>query len=667
MPNRTPDLLFGPGSNVGFTPTGIAAFDDLRPAAVVRELIQNALDAARTAGVAPAVVRFRISRVSGDSIPGIESYRRAFEKAIATQTELSGGVLASQAQLVVNRIQEALNRKYLDVLTVLDNGVGLDKTRMNALLSDGVSVKGKDAMGTYGNGHATAIPASDLRYVLYGGVTRHGGRIGAGHAVLASCREEGVQHPRSGDGFYIRDFSDGRYDCATDDDLPDLITNTLEHIEADTPHGDTPHGTSVIIPAFNNFLEDDRPLWEMVSHAASANFFIAIEDGDLEVTVEDHRFGPGGRHGVLDKSSLGEVLNNHRDKQRAKAFLNGRRAAEAYQTYRSGVPRRICTKAGEVEIRMRDSEDGVTRIDLCRNGMWITDGSGIPGFWQKFTNQEPFRAILSLNDREGGKLHEDIRTAEGPLHDKISLKDLPLTSRKRCREALLEIVEWIKRNTRSFESDNYVSPDFLTLDFGGGSGEGAGKARKGFWGVPKPITRVSAHRLPLFPTDQDPEEGDGGLKNGEPSPPDSKKKTDTPPGGDRRRRPSLPIVFQAASRPAGENRRRIMIECGENFKNAELRLVVDEALDATCERHSQDAYMPAVLSNVMIDGRAAGDADLIRWDVGVVGVRLGNLRTNTSLEVETDYQLTGDFANLSSPSLRVEIFRSEQQAPVDSK
>ena len=42
------------------------------------------------------------------------------------------------------------------------------------------------------------------------------------------------------------------------------------------------HGTAVIIPAFNNFLENES-LWEMVAHAASANFFVAIEDGELEV------------------------------------------------------------------------------------------------------------------------------------------------------------------------------------------------------------------------------------------------------------------------------------------------------------------------------------------------------------------------------------------------
>ena len=43
MPNNAPDLRFGPGTSGGFTPAGVAAFDNLRPAAVVRELIQTRL------------------------------------------------------------------------------------------------------------------------------------------------------------------------------------------------------------------------------------------------------------------------------------------------------------------------------------------------------------------------------------------------------------------------------------------------------------------------------------------------------------------------------------------------------------------------------------------------------------------------------------------------
>ena len=656
MPNNAPDLQFGPGTSGGFTPAGVAAFDNLRPAAVVRELIQNALDAARTAAAVPAIVRFRVTRTRRDTVPGIESYESAFAKAVSTQETMTGGALTGQAQLVAETIRNALEREELDVLSVLDNGVGLDEQRMNALLSDGVSVKEGDATGTYGNGHSTAIPASDLRYVLYGGLTDDGHRIGAGHAVLASHVEEGEQHPRAGDGFYIRDFRAGHgtlYDYATDHQLPALIAQALDWIEAETTHG-----TAVVIPAFNNFLED-QSLWDMVSHAASANFFAAIEERELVVTVEDHRSEPSVKPQVLDRSTLAEVLEIHREKRRAAAFLNGRRAFEAHYAYRWGERHLIDTGAGEIEIRLLQNPDGITRIHLCRNGMWITDR--IPGFYQRFADQIPFHAILSLNARDGRELHDFIRIAEGPLHDAINIKRLPAQKRTACRSALRDIAEWIVSNTPVVKSDAYMSDDYLSLDFGDEDGRGHGKSRNVFWGIPVPISRSPARQLHLFPVTTEP-------AGEEPSDPSQESVGNNPPNRNRhRRRPSLPTFFQAASRPAGKNRRHILIECDKSCADAELRLVVDEALDATCERPGQDTYTPAVLSSVTINGKPASDKDFIRWDNEIIGVRLGDLAERASVEVETGYRLAGDFSDLPNPSLRVEVFRTDQSQGADAE
>lgn len=655
MPNRIPDLCFGPaGTNQGFTPAGVAAFDNLRPAAVVRELIQNSLDAARKSDVAPAIVRFELNRIPMSDVPGIGSYKRALDKAITTQRRMAGGVLAGQAELVVNKIQEALSREKIDVLTVLDNGIGLDERRMVALLSDGVSVKEGSATGTYGNGHATAIPASDLRYILYGGITEDGRRIGSGHAVLASHYEERKPYLCAGDGFYIRDFKPGHetlHTYAVGDDLPSLIEDALDSIEAKSTHG-----TSVIIPAFNNFLEGDKPLWKMVFQAVSANFFVAVENGELEVTVEDNRFKQRGRYHILKKSTLEKVLGENRDQRRSAAFLSGKRAFEAHRTYSTGVRHRIVTTAGEIEIHLIDNAAGVTRIDLCRNGMWIAADRKIPGFEYKFADQEPFCAVLSLNAQEGGVLHDDIRIAEGPLHDSINLKCLPPERRKRCRETLREIVDWIKENTKTVESDTYIPPDFLTIDFGDEDEEGGGRSRKGFWGAPVPINRRPT-QAGSFSVKSDSDKNNE-LSSGEGSDSDSSLDGTRP-----RARPSLPTFFQAASCPTGENRRRIFIRCAQDCVDAELRLIVDEALDATCDRHGQDAYTPAVLSNVMLNGKPAGDDVLVRWDEGTVGVRLGDLVSGASVDIEVDYQLAGDFMDLPNPSLRVEIFKSARKIP----
>ena len=69
-----------------------------------------------------------------------------------------------------------------------------------------------------------------------------------------------------------------------------------------------------------------------------------------------------------------------------------------------------------------------------------------------------------------------------------------------------------------------------------------------------------------------------------------------------------------------------------------------------------------MLDNITINAKPASDKDLIRWDDQVIGVRLGDLAEGASVEIETDYQLCGDFSDLSDPSLRVEVFRTEQSA-----
>ena len=651
--NDSADLKFGPGSSAGFSAAGIAAFDDLRPAAVVRELVQNSLDAARSAGVPKAIVRFRLASVARDEIPGILAYEAAFRNALDRQRDPKTGVLPGQAKLIADRIEAALAEPRLDVLSVVDNGVGLDERRMNALLSDGVSAKEDRATGTYGNGHFTAVPASDLRYVLYGGVTAGGRRIASGHAILASHYVSGEDHLRGADGFFIRRFNAGEntlYDYATGQEVPDLIHRDLNHIQS--THS---HGTSVIITAFNHFLEDDRSLWSMVAQAASANFFVAIEDGTLEITVDDRRIGRDAQARKLNRSTLREVLAEHQDQKRSGAFLSGHRAFHAHRAFRIGRRHAIETESGTIAVHLREDTEGTTRIDLCRNGMWITDdrsSAGIPGFYYKFADRVPFQAVLSLNADDGRDLHELIRIAEGPLHDSIRVKRLPRNDQARCRKALGEIRAWILDHTRAIQSDSYTPDDFLTLDFGDEAGAGAGKSVKGHWGTPVPVDRRPARQLLLFPDDDAQE-----TEPGKPDPRNPGQRRS--PNADRsRQRPSLPSLFQAASRPVGKHRRRIVIDCFRDYPDAELRLIADEAIDATCDQPNQDPYMPATLANVTVDGEPVDEHRLRTWETRVVGVRLGDLSEGTSLEIETDYHLSGDFAGLPDPALRIQLFRS---------
>ena len=435
MMSKRLDLKFGPGNSVGFTPAGVAAFTNLRPAAVVRELIQNSLDAAREANERTAFVRFRLTRENTKTIPGIRSYGKALESAIKTNQKLTGGQLPRQAELVVNTIKGALSQNKQDILSVLDNGIGLDERRMNALLSDGVSAKHGNATGTYGNGHTVAIPASNLRYILYGGVTDNGRRIGAGHAVLASHTGTGkAAYLCAGDGFFVLGFRNGNngklYHYATGQAIPALIGDDLKTIrETDR------HGTVVVIPAFNHFREE-HALWDMVAKAAACNFFQAIEEKQLKVQVEDLRPGENPIPQVLDHTTLRETLKVHREDKRSRAFLSGQKAFEAYEVLRSGESHTVQTKMGVIRVKLLGRNSGKARVDLCRNGMWVTDDKKIPGFSYKFQNRAPFHAVLLLDSDKGKDLHRLVRDSEGPLHDSMNTKDLPAEDKRNLRSRL---------------------------------------------------------------------------------------------------------------------------------------------------------------------------------------------------------------------------------------
>ena len=633
------DLRFGPGSPAGFTPAGIAAFDDLRPAAVVRELIQNSLDAAVAADEPTAIVRFRLTTCDTDDVPGIEAYRRAFERAV--QSHKASGRLPSKAKRVVTTIQRALEQEQLKVLSILDNGVGLDDRRMTALLSDGVSAKGASSSGTYGNGHSVAIPASDLRYALYGGLTSNGERIAAGHAVLASHAGDHGEYASSGDGFLVRGFRNGRdgvlFDYAREGSIPPMIKRELDDIAL---AGASPHGTVVILPAFNFFKEGRSSLSDMVLKAAACNFFVAIQEGHLEVWVENEN--DGREWAILDKSTLADTLAQHRTETRSRAFLSGGRAFDAHRALRFGKPAVVETSQGVVEIRIKEGVDR-TRVDLCRNGMWITDDKGISAFYYKFTDRIPFHAVLMLNAEQGGRLHQLIRNAEGPLHDKIRLKDLSKNDRKDLTAALGEIREWILENTTEVTGDSFGVDHFLAFDFGESNQNAGGASGASYQGQPSVVRR----RTPTWYSTSNgasrriPQGGKGSGKTNQLRP---------------RRGPVLSSAFQAISLPSRGGRRRICITCNESCEDAVLRLRVNENVDATCDPLWHE-IVPVVLEAVRVDGRDASIADLVSNDGEIVGVKLGALAAGESVEVETGFRVPDAFGSWGrhEPSLRVEI------------
>ena len=558
----------------------------------------------------------------------------------------------------MDTITAALDQATCSVLAVLDNGIGLDATTMDALLSDGTSAKQDAATGSYGNGHMVAIPASDLRYVLYGGVRQDGTRIGAGHAVLASHTKAGDEHHRDADGYLVRGFGGGAeghlYDYAAGKAVPPLIDRELD-VVADR----WGHGSAIVVPAFNSFREDGATLWDLVSFAAACGFFAAIHHGRLRVEVAE----PGtDAVRVLDSETVAKVLEDHKERKRrrSRSALSGERAFGAWQTLKTGSRHSLTTTLGSVAIHLRHpAPSGMVRVDLCRNGMWIVDRSHIPGYYGKFADRQPFDAVILVDAETGGEAHRLIRKAEGPLHNNLSTKLLSKREGRDLRSALNAIRECIHGLVPEVGADTYSPDDVLVLETGGVDGPGAKSGPMSFWGMP-----VEVGRRALAPVRQQESGGDGQPESPPPVKGGSAKRPRSGGTGSTQTSRS-PQRFSSVVVPTGVGSCAVQLRCMREVEDAELSLRVDENNDVTCDHLWADERVR--IRSARHAGKPVAKRDIVLVDGEPVAVRLSTLAAGRDYRVDVEYEVpdSASTAGIRQPVLRVELVR-RSVAPVGS-
>ena len=108
----------------------------------------------------------------------------------------------------------------------------------------------------------------------------------------------------------------------------------------------------------------------------------------------------------------------------------------------------------------------------------------------------------------------------------------------------------------------------------------------------------------------------------------------------------------------GSGHRRIHLEFQESCKDAELRLRVDENVDATCDHLRRNENETVFLKRVKIGGRNVEGNKLIKVNGRATGVRLGDIAANTSVQIVLTYSIPSSLTILAGqePALRVEVF-----------
>ena len=616
---QKPDLKFIPGGKQeGFTTSDVATYDNLNPNAVVRELIQNALDAVREDNRDETIVRFEVKKIKLADLPGIESYKTAFLEAKKFH-KINTSNQSGQTGKIIQKFEKCLQCKEIEVLSVLDNGIGLDSHRMNRLLADGLTGKDESALGAFGNGHFTAIPASDLQYVLYGGLNS-GKRIASGHAILASHKK------KSKDGLFIKEFGDDANDVdddpylyVTDDGIPNLINDRLNWIEAEF---ESKTGSAIIIPAFNRFRKNEENLWEIIEDAVACNFFLAITEGQLKVIYKDK-----DTERVLDESNIGKVFEqriSQRKRRRKKIdFIAGERAAEAYETAIHGNREPLDVGCGKVELRWRYLNDGTGLVDLCRNGMWIADRSDLPRFQGRFSDRRPFHCLIVVITQANNEIHDLINLSEGPLHVTLDRMDsLEENKKNTLKDAFEKIAKYLEENLEKSNQKISDIEGFLTI--------GGTRKINNYNPMPKRPNRSTASGGE--------EKGGGGHKG-------KKGQGGGKDGGNEGafKKSGNPVTFQALPKVTGPRSRQIYLRPVENLKSgetAEIRFLLDEGFDETCDRTNAEQYVR--LANIKLDGSKAPEEKLVKQDGNVLAVRLPQFEEGQELKIDFDFELPSD-------------------------
>ena len=637
--NNHLDLIFAPAPNsrTGFTSTRITKSRGSRATGVVRELLQNSLDAAREAGRQVVRVRFEIEEHPLQDIPGLSTYREALRESICSQTEISGG-LPEQAQAVVSTMQNCLEKSECQTLYVMDNGIGLDRKRMGGLLGDGITFKGNDDMGAFGNGHMVVMSASDLRYVLYGGRVETGEETVSGQAILASHKVGNEM--RGQEGVYVKGITadlKNPYLFATNGEIPKYIGKKLAWIKKKWKPG---AGAVIAVPGFNYFnAERGSSLWEMVSKVAASNFFAAFASGELSVEVVQN-----GERQTLDKKSIRSVLEGISHKKYSKdGVLAGRVAFNAYETITSVERINVSTEIGCVNVYLRENQEGeTTRVDLCRNGMWITND---PLSLRKaqFSDLKPFQAVILL-DPQSGDLHRIIRKAEGPLHNELLSDSLTPEEKGFLDAAMNSIAESIRKHMPKFETESFDT-SVLPIPYGFASG--------GSWVAMQRQISPARRRSSDNPDD-------------EPWPPQPPRpprpRPDSPnPNPEwsprRFRREGTPIRFSALPIPIDLRNWQVKIRSDESCRDSELRFVLDEGVDESSAESVAEEFV--ALQDVKIDHQKVPDELLIKDKSGkTLGVRLGALEAGEEIKVQFAYETGTAVVGSQAPIvLKTELVR----------
>jgi len=406
----------GGGLAAGFNDSSIDHFKGHRLSSLVREVIQNSIDAQKNDDK-PVVVDFQLNVLEMNDLPEISSLDEPLRLAKQTAQLQS----SDQAIAFYDEAEATIKQKKLSFLCVHDSNTtgltgpidGPNGAWYALTKGSGLTQKVGPSLGSYGHGSKAPFVSSQLRSIFYLSVIESSPEQMEfrfqGKSILQSHKLPSGKMTQ-GTGFYgISDM------CMplVNDLVPTWALELRTHRTQET-------GTSIIIPG-SIWDNDALP---SVTITAIANFFYAIWRGFLEVNI--------GHSEHLNAKNIVEKYRQYKSRlDETFEEIDREAIVDAFQTIETIVDpthhgEQQIPSFGRIDWYFRfDDEVDTRNVAVARgNGMLITKRA--PNL-VKFPNLKPFDFFVCVTGGEGSEL---LKSIENPEHTNFEFDRLDDSKRR---------------------------------------------------------------------------------------------------------------------------------------------------------------------------------------------------------------------------------------------
>ena len=450
------------GQRYGFNHSGVYTFKSTPLQSVVREMIQNSMDARKQVDQ-PVQVSFELLEKRVEEIPDYEKFKLFVSKCVQASNQDAD---EKGVDFFKNASRLLHPDKALRILKIKDSNTwGLGDTsdgrsRWESLVkSQGVTTQANgDAGGSFGIGKDSVFIASQLRAVFVSTLFEKEGELNhwtQGKAIFRSFNhdEVGLTQDR---GYWGICNDDCEHMNGFRDECPTWLQHCLS--EDELVEGNT--GTTVSVLGFN----DNWVNWEKdLKIAVAVNYFSAIYHQDLTVNIQGVELNRDVLIELFDSEQLVSYMEES-DSYNSQHIKTWKKHKSYFQTLLPDDNVKVVESAlqeglGLVKLRVLKGEGFAKKIAAIRNGIFITEdihnqlNSG-------FGQCEEFIATFECLNEDGNEI---LRKQEPPQHNEFKLSLVESDEeRSQIRRAMLELGKWIKATIKGLTEIAAESIDEIT-------------------------------------------------------------------------------------------------------------------------------------------------------------------------------------------------------------